>query len=530
MPRLKQKQTHSRQRQRLIDACISALHIYGPSRTTVEKVVAIAKLSPGIVRFYFASKAAMLVASLQFLATEFDEQVLAPVSRLKDKPVAALRLLVQLYLDPALASPRKVSVWYAFWGEASSRQEYYDICGQKDEGFAALVREIIERLIAKSGQTHLDADAVALGLIGVLEMLWQDFAFKDEQDIDRAAARERAMAYLRSVFPDQFLASSGPVPGGGAEGLLSARAYHDAHLYALEREHVFQNSWQFAAHGAELQAPGCFVSTDLGFERVLVVRDAGRRLRAFRNSCPAAPHALVAPGDGRQQVLRCAVHGLAFGLDGKALAGTADLLALEVRQVGEWVLVRAADRAHRAAFADHWHKLDIAPGARPLPALADTPVAADWKVVAELFLGVQGLGPQEGWSAEHYRRLTRHTADASGTLFLAPNHWVGLRPDGWTLRQVLPIAPGRCALRQYRYSWCEDEAMARAAQYLADRSSRIGRAAALQVAESIQHGLVMLGHRSAQERSPEVSAFHRQLISVLPMLGLPAGMEGSEDL
>ena len=37
------RNAHSRQRQRLIDACISALHIYGPSRTTVEKVVAIAQ-------------------------------------------------------------------------------------------------------------------------------------------------------------------------------------------------------------------------------------------------------------------------------------------------------------------------------------------------------------------------------------------------------------------------------------------------------------------------------------------------------
>src|SRR5579862_4339236 len=127
------RNAHGRQRQRLIDACISALHIYGPSRTTVEKVVAIAKMSPGIVRFYFDSKAAMLVASLQFLAAEFEEQVLVPVAKLKHNPVAALELLVDLYLDPEIASPRKVSVWYAFWGEASSRQEYYDICGQKDE-------------------------------------------------------------------------------------------------------------------------------------------------------------------------------------------------------------------------------------------------------------------------------------------------------------------------------------------------------------------------------------------------------------
>jgi AcrR family transcriptional regulator len=73
-------QTRVRQRRRLIDACISALHIYGPSRTTVEKVVALADLSPGIVRFYFDSKAAMLVASLEYLAAEFEERVMAPVA------------------------------------------------------------------------------------------------------------------------------------------------------------------------------------------------------------------------------------------------------------------------------------------------------------------------------------------------------------------------------------------------------------------------------------------------------------------
>ena len=126
----------SRQRQRLIDACISALHIYGPSRTTVAKVVAIAKLSPGIVRFYFKSKAAMLVASLRFLSTEFDQLVLDPVAELRYSPEPALQKMVELYLDPAVASTRKISVWYAFWGEASARQEYQDICGQKDDRFA----------------------------------------------------------------------------------------------------------------------------------------------------------------------------------------------------------------------------------------------------------------------------------------------------------------------------------------------------------------------------------------------------------
>ncbi len=198
-----------RARQRLIEACISALHLYGPSRTTVSRVVALAGLSPGIVRFYFDSKAAMLVAALEYLAAEFGERVLKPVAALKHSPVVALGLLVELYLDAEIASPRKVSVWYSFWGEASSRQEYLDICGGKDEDFARLVRELVDTLIAQTGARHLDADGVALGLIGVLEVLWQGIAFQNEENIDRRALVARALAYLRSVFPGQF---PGPVP------------------------------------------------------------------------------------------------------------------------------------------------------------------------------------------------------------------------------------------------------------------------------------------------------------------------------
>ena len=119
--------------------------------------------------------------------------MLAPVTQLKATPVQALRLLVELYLDADIASPRKVSVWYSFWGEASSRQEYLDICGKKDEDFAVLVRELIERLIAASGAAHLDADGVALGLIGVLEVLWQGIAFQSEANIDRREVVTRAL-------------------------------------------------------------------------------------------------------------------------------------------------------------------------------------------------------------------------------------------------------------------------------------------------------------------------------------------------
>jgi len=263
-----------RQRQRLIDACISALHIHGPSNTTVEKVVAIAKMSPGIVRFYFDSKAAMMVASLQFLSSEFEALVLVPVAELKDTPVAALRRMVELYLDPEIASARKVSVWYSFWGEASSRQEYYDICGLKDERFANLVRMLVERLITDTRQTHLDPDGIALGLIGVLEILWQDFAFQTEVAIDRQAATRRAMAYLRSIFPGQFTL-----------GHAVAAPAHDAAVFAsfeADRLEGILSGAQLAGLEARIPAAGDFLTVETATERLLLLRDAAGAVRMWR--------------------------------------------------------------------------------------------------------------------------------------------------------------------------------------------------------------------------------------------------------
>jgi TetR/AcrR family transcriptional repressor of bet genes len=523
------RNAHSRQRQRLIDACISALHIYGPSRTTVEKVVAFAKMSPGIVRFYFASKAAMLIASLQFLAAEFDEQLLVPVTRLKSRPVAALQLMVDLYLDPEIASPRKVSVWYAFWGEASSRQEYYDICGQKDESFAALVRELIERMIVETSQPQLDPDGIALGLIGVLEMLWQDFAFRTEADIDRLAAKQRAMAYLRSIFPGQFAAAPSDAGTAAGERRPAGWIYANTRLFAMERDAVFQDSWQLAADQAQIPRAGDFLAVDLGVERALLVRDAAGQVRAFRNSCSDAPHILLAAASGHIDSIQCAIHGLRFELDGRrsGARGPSHLLSLDLRMMDSLILVRPAGRSQRQAEAgEPWAGFSRPPGARLLGPPAETAVAADWKLVIEQWLesamigGARQADPR-GWSIRAYNRLLGAAADGDWQQqFLAPNHLVALRPDGFTILQALPSGPGRSLLRRHDYTLCEAERPARVAAYLASRLNPYTRPSAIAVAESTQNGIVTFGHEAADgtQGSAAAAAFRRQLSALVPMM------------
>lgn len=493
-----------RQRQRLIEACISALHIHGPSRTTVEKVVAIAEMSPGIVRFYFDSKDAMLVASLAYLAAEFEERVMIPVARLKETPVRALEQLVERHLDPDIASPRKVSVWYSFWGEASSRQEYYEICGKKDEDFAALVRELIERVIFLSGDAHLDADAVALGLIGVLEILWQGIAFTNEARIDRAALKQRSLAYLRSIFPRQFAGASAPTLSATR---VPAWAFADPMVLTLERERLFRPSWQVVGHAGELPKPGDFLTLDLAGERALVVRASDGTIHAFRNSCRKRPHALVAAARGRLGAeIRCDIHALRYGLDGKLLAGSTrgDLIRLELATPGGLLLVRAFGAASSPPAAG-W---EAAPGLQPA-GTQELDVEADWKLLVE-----QWLDPSAPGKVRQQR------------VFLPPNHLLELTPGGATLLQVIPLAAGRSRLRRLEY------VRGAGGRRRAARPARSGVApewvrADVEVAESMQTG-ILAGAAESDESSGANAAladFRRSVASLLP--GLEAGRRGA---
>ena len=535
-PGSRQRLSASRQRQRLIDACISALHLYGPSQTTVEKVVAIAKLSPGIVRFYFKSKGAMLVASLRFLSTEFEAQVLEPVRRLRDSPVQALQRMVDLYLDPVIASTRKVSVWYAFWGEATARQEYQEICGQKDDQFAALVLELITRMIEQSEQRHLDADAVALGLIGALEVLWQGIAFQVEGDVDREGARRRCMAYLASVFPGHF-----PAPAGRTNwAKLPAEARH-----ALELERCFAHAWQLVGHAQALEATGAYLTAELATTRAVVLRD-GAQLRAFHNNCPHQPHALVHGRSGRLAGrIACPLHQLEFALSGEAVnaGGNSHLVALELARAADLVFVSDGAAAKLNAPLD-----DFQPAGRyeEQSGFAELDIKADWKVLIEQLLahrlpdhesigGVQRFSlPEvnidleagridwravpaaaESWSAKRLAALaSAHGNPLWRRAFLWPNLLLESRHDGLSALQVIPLTVGASRLQCLDFWRAGTDATERALRFLVGRLASQTLWIDRTLAASTQRGLNVSGYQtSAGARVARSIAAFRSLLA-----------------
>jgi TetR/AcrR family transcriptional repressor of bet genes len=458
----------ARHRQHLIDACISALHLYGPSKTTVDKVVAIAGLSPGIVRFYFDSKDAMLVASLEFLANEFEQRLLLPVTQHIDDPVVALNLLVELYLGPELASTRKVSVWYSFWGEASSRQEYYDICGARDAKFEALVYDLTRGLLEREPVSNAEPDAIALGLIGTLEMLWQGYAFQTESGIDRGSAKRRVESYLRSVFPSSFGRRE------ASTGIIRSET----------------SGWMFAGRVQDLAQTGAVVTVDAPGERLMVIRGEDDILRAFANRCPSRPHALVHDAPPRPLArIECRTHGLAFTLTGMPLNASKERLAPRAcLTVGDflWIATGNAPASPSPAFASQCET-----GALRAPVVTELNVQADWMVLMELWQRPDHTAEAEvppgrvpGWSQDRFAALTAGLP-ASRQTWIAPGQWLDQGPAGLTVTSIRPLRPGESTVRQWRYDLQSDTQQTRVLRYLLTRNFHLS----LTVAAAMQRGL-----------------------------------------
>jgi choline monooxygenase len=101
---------------------------------------------------------------------------------------------------------------------------------------------------------------------------------------------------------------------------LAPHFYLDPKMLALEDERVFARSWQFAAHVAQLPEPGGYMTTSVGSQPLLVLRDADGVLRAFRNVCRHRGSQLLSGTGECGKAIRCRYHGWTYRLDG-ALIG-----------------------------------------------------------------------------------------------------------------------------------------------------------------------------------------------------------------
>jgi len=333
----------------LIDATITAISQNGLSNVTLAKIAGLAGLTAGSINFHFSSKEELLLATLTRVSEEFSEAIEEAIAGAGDEPDRILDAIVGVSLDPKLSEARRVSVWYAFLSEAHAREDYQRLCGDRDDAYFASVLNQCGRIIDErgSGASHLNAEAIAYGLTGLVEQLWQEILFSEE-GYDRNSAKEKCRAFLASVFPWCFSSTGFHAPLDKASPLapleedslvytLPAWTYADDEFFALEREHIFFPSWQLVCHVSDIREAGQYVTFEMLGERAVVIRDQEGQVNAFHNVCRHRAHAVVEGHEGRcGDFLRCPYHGWTYHLDGsnRAISAAHSFAALDKSQWG----------------------------------------------------------------------------------------------------------------------------------------------------------------------------------------------------
>ena len=190
-------------RTQLIEATIDCLARYGFAEFTLAQVARTARLSQGIVNFYFRSKEALLVETLKFMAAEYEQFWTAALRKAGPRPADKLAAMIAADFDPVMTSRKKVTVWYAFWGEARWRPEYLKICQTLSESYFAETRALCQELVQASGYSAIDPDWVARCLNAVVDGLWLDI-LTTPKAIDRKEAKRTCLGLLAAVFPREF--------------------------------------------------------------------------------------------------------------------------------------------------------------------------------------------------------------------------------------------------------------------------------------------------------------------------------------
>lgn len=105
---------------------------------------------------------------------------------------------------------------------------------------------------------------------------------------------------------------------GLGQATFGAR-YVDRAFAELEWERMWERVWLLGAFASDLAGAGDFVTTEVGRESILIVRDADGQIQAFHNVCLHRGNRLAHRARGRTERFRCGYHGWEYGLDGQLL-------------------------------------------------------------------------------------------------------------------------------------------------------------------------------------------------------------------
>jgi TetR/AcrR family transcriptional repressor of bet genes len=193
-------------RHQLINATIDAIAERGLSDTTLQSVTSGAGLSHGTINFHFKSKDLLFVETLKFLAQEHYNHWTALLSEAGLTPREQLIALIETDFDPSICNPKKLAVWFAFWGEAKARPAYLEICGWYDQKRLEELARVSQALKEEGGYENVNPRMAAKSVEAFVDGLWLNMLLYPDV-FQRDEARQDCLSFLAGMFPSHF-----PIP------------------------------------------------------------------------------------------------------------------------------------------------------------------------------------------------------------------------------------------------------------------------------------------------------------------------------
>jgi TetR/AcrR family transcriptional repressor of bet genes len=188
-------------RVQLIEATIDCIARKGFSEFTLAEVAETAKLSTGIVNFYFKSKDALLIATLDHMVGEYRRRWRASVDAAPPSPAAKITAMLEGDFQRLVANRKTVTVWYAFWGETRWRPDFMTLCQDLNREFQGVAAALFGEL----GVT--EPMLIAKGFSAMSDGLWLDMLI-NPKETDRDIARRVVRTFLHGLFPEHFAADT----------------------------------------------------------------------------------------------------------------------------------------------------------------------------------------------------------------------------------------------------------------------------------------------------------------------------------
>ena len=101
---------------------------------------------------------------------------------------------------------------------------------------------------------------------------------------------------------------------------ISADRYVDAGYLAKEHDKVWHKVWNIGGVGYQMPEPGDFLTTDLGHDSIIMVRQDDSSVKAFFNVCPHRGTRITEAPEGHVNRFQCPYHGWEFSRDGVVVA------------------------------------------------------------------------------------------------------------------------------------------------------------------------------------------------------------------